>query len=124
MRVLLDENIPIQLKAILGRTAVKSVNDAEIGWKNIKNGKLIAEMEGKFDLLITADQNLYAQQNLKGRKICILVLPTNKRSDVLAMAGRIIEVMTEISVGDYVVLQRSGTVIKASFDLSGDANEP
>jgi hypothetical protein len=54
LSVLLGENIPIQLKAILRGTEAKSVNDAEIGWKNIKNGKLLAEMEGKFDLLITA----------------------------------------------------------------------
>jgi hypothetical protein len=30
-------------------------------------------MEGRYDLLITADRNICAQQNISGRNICILV---------------------------------------------------
>jgi hypothetical protein len=32
MRVLLDENVPVQLKAALARHVVKSVNDKDVGW--------------------------------------------------------------------------------------------
>jgi hypothetical protein len=67
----LDENIPVQLKAIFRGHEVRSVNDKEIGWKNIQNGLLLTEMEGRFDLLVTADRNMYSQQNLSGRDICI-----------------------------------------------------
>jgi predicted nuclease of predicted toxin-antitoxin system len=98
LRILLDENIPVQLKAIFHGHVVKSVNDKDVGWKNIKNGRLLAEMDGRFDLLITADRNIYTQQNLSGRRICILVLPANRRKDVLALGERIVEVVDGISV--------------------------
>ncbi len=92
MRILPDENLPVQLKAVFPGHLVKSVNDSDVGWKNIKNGRLLAEMEGRLDLLVTADSNMFAQQNLSGRKICILVLPVNRRNDVLALSERIVVV--------------------------------
>jgi predicted nuclease of predicted toxin-antitoxin system len=116
MKILLDENIPVQLKAVLHRYTVKSVNDKDVGWKNIKNGRLLIEMKGIYDLLITADKNIYAQQNLSGRDICILVLPTNRRKDVLALGSRIVEVVASMSIGEYVVLERTGAVQRKMFD--------
>ena len=67
MRILLDENIPVQLKSVFIGHEVRSVNDPDVGWKNLANGRLLAEMEGRFDMLITADRNMFAQQNLTGR---------------------------------------------------------
>ncbi len=60
---------------------------------------------GGVDLLITADRNMFAQQNLTGRTICILVLPVNRRSDVLALSERIVEVAAGLSAGTYAVLE-------------------
>jgi hypothetical protein len=62
VKILLDENIPVQLRNALDRYDVASVNDKAVGWKNISNGRLLTEMEGRFDLLITSDRNIYAQQ--------------------------------------------------------------
>src|SRR5271165_6583343 len=115
LRILLDENIPVQLKAAFRGHVVKSVNDSDIGWKNIENGRLLAEMEGRFDLLITADRNMFAQQNLSGRNICILVLPVNRRNDILALRERIVEVAAGVSAGTYVVLEKTGVVRRWSF---------
>ena len=120
LRILLDENIPVQLKAAFPGHLVKSVNDRDVGWKNIKNGRLLDEMEGRFDLLITADRNMFAQQNLSGRNICILVLPANRRNEVLALSERIVEVAAGISMGMYVVLEKTGVVLTRSFDRFGD----
>ena len=122
MRILLDENVPVQLKAVLRGHAVKSVNDRDVGWKNIKNGMLLAEMEGRFDLLVTADRNMFAQQNLFGRNICILVLPANRRNDVLALSDRIIEVAAAMSAGTYVVLEKTGVALTRTFDRSDDGS--
>jgi hypothetical protein len=113
---LLDENIPVQLKAIFQGHDVRSVNDRDVGWKNIKNGQLLTEMEGRFDLLITADRNMYEQQSLAGREICILVLPTNRRREVLALGKQIVDVAGSMSVGDYVVIDRTGVVVRKSFE--------
>ena len=46
-----------------------------MGWASALNGELItlAENEG-FEVMLTADSNIKAQQNLSGRTISILVL--------------------------------------------------
>lgn len=42
MRVLLDENVPVQLKRALTGLDVRSINDPDVGWKGIKDGDLLA----------------------------------------------------------------------------------
>jgi predicted nuclease of predicted toxin-antitoxin system len=122
VRIPLDENIPVQLKAKLRGHLVKSVNDSDVGRKNIQNGRLLAEMEGKFDLLITADRNMFTQQNLSGRDMCILVLPVNRRNDVLALSERIIEVAAGLSAGSYVELGKTAVARMRSSDRADDAS--
>jgi predicted nuclease of predicted toxin-antitoxin system len=104
VRIILDENIPVQLKAFLVGHSVKSVNDDDVGLKAVSNGKLLALIEGSFDVLITADKNIYAQQNLAGHAIAILVLPTNRRKIVVALAARILEALATISASEYLEL--------------------
>jgi hypothetical protein len=51
----------------------------ERGWSSLSNGDLLAAAEGAgFDLFVTTDQNLRYQQNLAGRRLAILVLPTTR----------------------------------------------
>jgi len=47
-----------------------------MGWADLSNGDLLGASEKSFDLLMTTDQNLKYQQNLAGRRLAILVLPT------------------------------------------------
>ena len=49
-----------------------------MGGTGIKNGELIRRAEEQFDVLVTADQTLRYQQNLSGRKLAIIVIPTNQ----------------------------------------------
>ena len=111
--------MPVQLRKIFDGHQVRSVNDRSLGWKNISNGRLLAEMEGRFDLLVTADRNLYAQQNLFGRQLSILVLPTNRRLDVLTLAARLIEIVETITFGQYLMVEKSGEVRARSFRSPG-----
>jgi hypothetical protein len=48
----------------------------EKGWAGLTNGELLAAAEEAFDVLVTTDQNLRYQQDLAGRRLAILVLPT------------------------------------------------
>jgi hypothetical protein len=48
----------------------------EQGWAALTNGELLAAAENAFDAFVTTDQNLRHQQNLTGRRLAILVLPT------------------------------------------------
>jgi hypothetical protein len=52
------------------------VTAREMDWADLDNGHLLAAAEAEFDALITTDQNLRYQQNLAGRRLAILVLPT------------------------------------------------
>ena len=48
----------------------------ELGWSTLANGDLLEAAEREFEVLITTDRNIRYQQNLAGRRLAILVLPT------------------------------------------------
>ena len=72
MRVLLDESLPRPLGRLLIGHSVRTVGQA--GWTSFKNGVLLALAANEFDVLITADQNLEFQQDLKALPIAVLVV--------------------------------------------------
>jgi hypothetical protein len=75
----------------------------------LKNGELLAlaERDG-FDVLVTNDKNIGAQQNLRGRRIAIVVLPTNLRRQVMERAAAVVDTVSRIQAGQYVVIEASG----------------
>ena len=76
----------------------------EMGWGRVKNGDLLKLAEDKFDAFLTSDQQLKYQQNLKGRKLAILVLSTNRWPQVKARTQEIIAAVLALKPGDYVEL--------------------
>ena len=75
MKVLVDECVPLKLVRLL--TGHTFATAQQKGWGGFQNGRLLALAEPEFDLFLTSDRNLQYQQNLKGRKIAILLLSTN-----------------------------------------------
>ena len=75
MKVLLDACTPRPLRRFLPGHSVSTAQ--EMGWGGLKNGDLLREAEGQFEVFISTDQNLKYQQQVVGRKLAILVLPTN-----------------------------------------------
>jgi hypothetical protein len=73
VRVLLDENLPHLLRNNLDDHDVFTVRYK--GWAGLKNGELLktAEDDG-FEVFITGDQTVSYEQNLKGRRLAIVVL--------------------------------------------------
>jgi len=72
MRILLDESLPKALRTrLVGHEAATVVS---CGWSGIKNGKLLALAATRFDVFLTADQNLEYQQNLSMLPLAVLVL--------------------------------------------------
>jgi hypothetical protein len=47
-----------------------------MGWSELDNGKLLSAAEIEFDAIITTDQSIRYQQNLAGRRLAVVVLPT------------------------------------------------
>lgn len=84
MKILLDENLPKQLKADFGSDYdVKTVRD--MGWLGKKNGELLGLIVfNGFDFFVTIDKNLRYQQNLDRFKLIIfLLLAINNRRETL-----------------------------------------
>jgi predicted nuclease of predicted toxin-antitoxin system len=76
LRILVDECLPEDLVAWLKDSDVKTVQ--QVGWAGVKNGELLRRAASEFDIFLTADKNLRYQQNLKGSRLAILVLPSNR----------------------------------------------
>ena len=73
MRVLLDECLPgRKLKRALGDHAVRTV--AEMEWRGVKNGALLALAEPEFDAFVTVDGSLPYQQHTVGVDLLIVVV--------------------------------------------------
>ncbi len=53
------------------------------------------------DAFVTTDQNLRYQQNLKGRRIAIVVLPTTRWPDIKPRTDEIREALAQAKPGDY-----------------------
>ena len=63
--------------------------------------------EGKFDLFITADQGLAYEQNLRGRRIAILELSTNKLRPIEAAAVQLRDAVATMSGTEFRRLEIS-----------------
>ncbi|HEX3856903.1 MAG TPA: hypothetical protein VHY30_06380 [Verrucomicrobiae bacterium] len=61
-----------------------------MGWAKLNNGDLLAAAEKSFDAFITTDQNLLYQQNLTGRRLAILVLPTTSWREIKSIRKRLL----------------------------------
>ena len=72
MRILLDEDLPRRLAAMLVGHEVSTVQRS--GWTGIKNGKLPGLAASEFDVFLTMDGNLEFQQNLSTLPIAVLVV--------------------------------------------------
>jgi predicted nuclease of predicted toxin-antitoxin system len=85
MKVLLDECLPKKLKHKVKAELVKTVPEA--GWAGKKNGELLRLAEVSFDVLLTNDQNMEYQQNLKNFDLAfvVMVAPTNDIADLLPL---------------------------------------
>jgi hypothetical protein len=73
MRILFDHGTPAPLSPFLESHTVTKAKDA--GWDKLNNGELLkAAEEAGFEVLVTTDKNMVAQQNLKRRTIAVVVL--------------------------------------------------
>ena len=103
MRILLDENAPVGLKAMLAGHDVHTAPD--MGWAGVSNGKLLdaAEQAG-FQVMIIADQNIRAQQRMQGRRIAMVVISTSHWITVRSNPEQILHACATAGEGDYVVV--------------------
>lgn len=72
------------------------------GWEELANGDLIeaAERAG-FDVIVTADKNIRYQQNLRTRRISLIVLGNSQWPMVRLAASRIAHAVNAARPGSY-----------------------
>lgn len=100
MKILFDQGVPVPLRAYLAGHTVDTAY--EQGWADLRNSQLLkaAEVAG-YDLLVTTDQNLKYQQNLRGRKLAVLVLLSTAWLRIRTHAQSIGQMIETMQVGDY-----------------------
>ncbi len=100
MSILLDECTPRLLKRLISGFEIATVQ--ELGWTGITNGALLQMAEDRFEVLITTDKNLCYQQNLSGRRLVVIQLPTNQVPVVALLAPAVQQVVATIKPGEFI----------------------
>ena len=73
MLILFDNGTPRGLARFLTGHSVEEARAR--GWEELSNGELIDDAEqAGFELMVTTDKNIRHRQNLKARKIALVVL--------------------------------------------------
>jgi predicted nuclease of predicted toxin-antitoxin system len=108
MRILLDECLPARLRHDIAGHEVTTVPKA--GWAGVKNGKLlrlIADSK-RFEVFLTMDKNLPAQQNLRGLPFAIFVLraKSNRFEAVQPLMAELLRRLPEAKDGFVIEISR------------------
>ena len=70
-RVLLDQNVPVGVRSILGAHDVRTVY--QMGWAGLLNGDLLdLAAKAGIEVFVTSDQNIPFQQNLIARQMAVV----------------------------------------------------
>ena len=103
MRVLLDENLPHQLRELFENN-IEVVTVRHRGWQGKENGELLRIAANEFDAFITMDQGIPNQQNLSEIKIGIMVLKaeSNRFEDLAPLISKINAVLKHLKNGQVV----------------------
>jgi len=104
MRLLLDECLPRKLKSLLISGGHNCETVREAGWEGLTNGKLLAQAELLFDVLITVDKNLRYQQPFQNRVISVLVLraKSNQIEDLEPLVPAVLNALKTINPGQVI----------------------
>jgi predicted nuclease of predicted toxin-antitoxin system len=99
MRVLLDEQLPLDLAAELGSHTVDTV--VSRGWAGIKNGELRGRMRNQYDVLVTMDRSIEFQQQVGGLPFGIVVVRarSNRMQDLRPLVPPIIAAIDAVMPG-------------------------
>jgi hypothetical protein len=99
MRVLLDECLPGKLGRLLSGHQVMTAPQA--GLSGLKNGALLVQAAGRFDVLVTIDQSMPSQQNLRaaGLALVMLVAISNRLEHLTPLVPELLAVLPAVIPG-------------------------
>lgn len=70
-----------------------------MGCSELDNGRLLSAAEREFDAIITTDKSIRYQQNLRGRRLAILVLPTTSWKQIQHHQAQILAAINDLRPG-------------------------
>ena len=103
MRLLLDECVPKRLRDDLLGHDVHHV--VEMGWSSKRNGELLKLMAAEhFEALVTDDQHLEFQQNVRESGIGIIVVraPRARLKELRLLVPDILEALSRVAAGESI----------------------
>ena len=102
-RVLLDQNVPVGVRRILGAHDVRTVY--QMGWAGLLNGDLLDQAaKAGIEVFVTCDQNIPFQQNLIARQMAVVVLATNRWSVIQAEPSAVEHAVANANPGACLVV--------------------
>jgi len=101
MKILLDECLPDELKGSVAAMGHECQTVRRAGYGAKKNGELLTLAEGRWDVLLTSDQNIKYQQNMTGRSVAMLILraKSNRMKDLLPLMPTCAKALLSIQPG-------------------------
>jgi hypothetical protein len=104
MRILFDHGTPSGIiRSLAGHEVTEAI---ERGRDRISNGELLTKAEAAgFELLLTTDKRIRYQQNLKGRKIAVVVLGNSAWRVARKHLSLIIEAVNAATPCSYVEVE-------------------
>jgi len=105
MLVLFDNGTPRTLaRFLIDRHTVTEARAR--GWEELENGDLLREAEAAgFEVLVTTDKDLSYQQNLKGRRIAIVVLGLGRWSLIRHRVSEVVEAVNAATPGSFIEVE-------------------
>ncbi len=100
MRVLLDEQLPVELATELTGHEVQTVTG--IGWQGLTNGEVLRQARIQFEAFVTMDRTLEFQQNLSaaGFGVVLIRARSNRMRDLRPLVPEILRALDGIKAGE------------------------
>jgi predicted nuclease of predicted toxin-antitoxin system len=115
MKLLLDECVDVKFRFQLAAYGYEVETVRYAGFAGLKNGRLLAAAEDKFDVLVTIDKSIKYQNNFTGKKISVLVIRTasSDLSDILPHVTAVVSALKRIAPGEVIYVGLGSTLNEA-----------
>jgi len=105
MKVLLDENLPHDLRHFLPGHEVFTV--AFLGWAGVENGALLAKAAGEgFGVVVTKDAGIEYEQGLRDLPVAVVILRarSNAMDDLRPLVSKVLKALDALEPRTLVVV--------------------
>lgn len=101
MRILLDENFPLNFTKLISEPEATMLHVHSLGWSGFKNGELLRRAVNVCDVFVTLDRHLEFQQNTKALTFGIVVVAarSNRIADLNEHIHSLLEAAKRVAPG-------------------------